>query len=306
MPKIRIVLHGKAAGDARVRTAVHTLRQDGRDVEVRVTWEPGDAARLTAEAVAEAYTGTIDCIIAGGGDGTINEVFAAAYAAGLPGACSLGVLPLGTANDFAHATGVPVTDVTAALQLAASAKPRLIDVGFLNGKPFINLVSGGFGSRVTVETDPELKRRLGGLAYVLTGISRFAELSANRGSFRAEGFLWEGRFVAVAIGNGRQAGGGVPLCPDALLDDGLLDLMILPELDHAARLDAVSRLLKEGARGVRAELVTARSPWIEYEAHDDLNVNLDGEPSLAKRFRVECRRRVLPVRLGESALFSRA
>jgi len=306
MPKIRIVLHGKAAGDARVRTAVHTLRQDGRDVEVRVTWEPGDAARLTAEAVAEAHTGTIDCIIAGGGDGTINEVFAAAYAAGLPGACSLGVLPLGTANDFAHATGVPVTDLTAALQLAASAKPRLIDVGFLNGKPFINLVSGGFGSRVTVETDPELKRRLGGLAYVLTGISRFAELSANRGSFRAEGFSWEGRFVAVAIGNGRQAGGGVPLCPDALLDDGLLDLMILPELDHAARLDAVSRLLKEGARGVRAELVTARSPWIEYEAHDDLNVNLDGEPSLAKRFRVECRRRVLPVRLGDSALFSSA
>jgi lipid kinase YegS len=306
MPKIRIVLHGKAAGDARVRTAVHTLRQDGRDVEVRVTWEPGDAARLTAEAVAEAHAGNIDCIIAGGGDGTINEVFAAAYAAGLPAACSLGVLPLGTANDFAHATGVPVTDLTVALQLAASAKPRWIDVGFLNGKPFINLVSGGFGSRVTVETDPVLKRRLGGLAYVLTGISRFAELSANRGSFRAEGFSWEGRFVAVAIGNGRQAGGGVPLCPDALLDDGLLDLMILPELDHAARLDAVSRLLKDGARGVRAELVTARSPWIEYEAQDDLNVNLDGEPSLAKRFRVECRRRVLPVRLGESPLVSSA
>jgi lipid kinase YegS len=306
VPKIRIVLHGKAAGDARARTAVHTLRQDGRDVEVRVTWEPGDAARLTAEAVAEAHAGNIDCIIAGGGDGTINEVFAAAYAAGLPAACSLGVLPLGTANDFAHATGVPVTDLTAALQLAASAKPRWIDVGFLNGKPFINLVSGGFGSRVTVETDPVLKRRLGGLAYVLTGISRFAELSANRGSFRAEGFSWEGRFVAVAIGNGRQAGGGVPLCPDALLDDGLLDLMILPELDHAARLDAVSRLLKDGARGVRAELVTARSPWIEYEAQDDLNVNLDGEPSLAKRFRVECRRRVLPVRLGDTALFSSA
>jgi lipid kinase YegS len=304
MPKIRIVLHGKAAGDARVRTAVHTLRQDGRDVEVRVTWEPGDAARLTAEAVAEAHASDIDCIIAGGGDGTINEVFAAAYVAGLPAACSLGVLPLGTANDFAHATGVPVTDLTAALQLAASAQSRWIDVGFLNGKPFINLVSAGFGSRITVETDPELKRRLGGLAYVLTGISRFAELSANRGSFRAEAFSWEGRFVAVAIGNGRQAGGGVPLCPDALLDDGLLDLMILPELDHAARLDAFSRLLREGAAGVRAELVTARSPWIEYEAQDDLNVNLDGEPSLAKRFRVECRRRVLPVRLGDSALFS--
>jgi lipid kinase YegS len=299
---LRIVLHGKAASDARVRNAVHALRKDGHGVEVRVTWEPGDAARLTAEAVADADAGKLDCIVAGGGDGTINEVFAAAYAAGLPDGLSLGVLPLGTANDFAHAAGVPIKDLTAALQLAAGAAPQRIDVGFLNGRPFINLVSGGFGSRITVETDPELKRRLGGLAYVLTGISRFAELSANRGSFRAEGFSWKGNFVAVAIGNGRQAGGGVPLCPDALLDDGLLDLMILPELDHAARLDAFSHLLREGAAGIRTELVTARSSWIEYEADSELNVNLDGEPTLVKRFRVECRRRVLPVRLGESPL----
>ena len=170
--------------------------------------------------------------------------------------------------------------------------------------PFINLVSGGFGSRVTVETDPELKRRLGGLAYLLTGISHFAELSANHGSFRAEGFSWKGRFVAVAIGNGRQAGGGVPLCPDALVDDGLLDLMILPELDRAARLDVFTHLLREGAAGARTKLVATRSSWIEYKSEDDLNVNLDGEPRLLKRFRVECRKRVLPVRLGESALLS--
>ena len=257
MAGIRIILHGKAAGDARVRTAVHTLRRDGHVVEVRVTWEPGDAARLAAEAIAEAGAAAkINSIVAGGGDGTINEVFAAAYAAGLPAGCSLGVLPLGTANDFAHSAGIPLEDPTAALQLAASGPLHWIDMGLLNGKPFINLVTGGFGSRVTVETDPELKRRLGGLAYLLTGVSHFAELSANHGSFRAEGFSWAGRFVAVAIGNGRQAGGGVPLCPDALVDDGLLDLMILPELDRAARLDAFTRLLREGAAAIRAELVT--------------------------------------------------
>ena len=179
MASIRIILHGKAAGDARVRTAVCALRKEGHVVEVRVTWEPGDAARLTAEAVADLGGGKIGCIVAGGGDGTINEVFAAAYAAGLPTECCLGVLPLGTANDFAHSVGVPLQDMTAALQLAATAIPRWIDVGLVNGKPFVNLVSGGFGSRVTVETDPELKRRLGGLAYAITGISRFAELSAK-------------------------------------------------------------------------------------------------------------------------------
>ena len=94
------------------------------------------------------------------------------------------------------------------------------------------------------------------------------------------------------------------LCPDALVDDGLLDLLILPEPDRAARLDAFTHLLREGAAGVRAGLVTTRSSWIEYESEDDLNVNLDGEPTLLKRFRVECRKCVLPVRIGESSLLS--
>lgn len=304
MTDIRIILHGKSAGNVPLRAAVHALRNDGHVVEVRVTWEPGDAARLTTEAVGEAGRGKVDCVVAGGGDGTINEVFAAAYGAGLPARCSLGVLPLGTANDFAHSTGIPTQDMKAALQIAASSPPRWIDIGLVNDKPFINLVSGGFGSRVTVETDPKLKQRLGGLAYAITGISHFAELSANQGRFRGEGFSWEGHFLVLAIGNGRQAGGGIPLCPNALIDDGLLDLMILPELDHAARLDAFSHLLHEGADSIRAKMVTTRSSWIEYELSDDLNINLDGEPMILKRFRVECRQRALPVHLGETALLS--
>ena len=290
MATIRIILHGKAAADARVRAAVETVRTDGHVVEVRVTWESGDATRMTTEAVALAAQGKIDCIVAGGGDGTINEVFAATYAAGLPGQCSLGILPLGTANDFAHSAGVPVKDMTAALRLAASAPPRWIDVGLVNGRVFVNLLSGGFGSRVTVETDPRLKQRLGGLAYAITGISHFAELSENRGIFRAEDFSWEGPFLAIAIGNGRQAGGGISLCPDALIDDGLLDLMVLPTVDRAARLEAFSDLLREGAQSIRAKLVTKRSSWIEYESDQDLNINLDGEPVVVKQFRVECRR----------------
>jgi lipid kinase YegS len=259
---------------------------------------------LTGEAVAQAALRKIDCIIAGGGDGTINEVFAAAHAAGLPEGCCLGIIPLGTANDFAHAAAVPIADIAAALRIATSAPARLIDVGLLDGRLFVNMVSGGFGSRITVETDPELKQRLGGLAYAVTGIAHFSELSENRGMFRAEGFSWQGPFLALAIGNGRQAGGGIPLCPDALIDDGLLDLTILPAMDRPARLDAFSRLLREGAAGIRSKLVATRSPWIEYQSAHDLNVNLDGEPAVLSRFRVECLKRSLPVRLGESALLS--
>jgi lipid kinase YegS len=261
---------------------------------------------LTGEAAAQVGLPKIDCIVAGGGDGTINEVFAAAHAAGLPEGCCLGIIPLGTANDFAHAAAVPTADITTALRMAASTPPRLIDVGLLNDRLFVNLVSGGFGSRITIEPEPKLKELWGGWAYALTGIARFSELSEYRGLFRAEGFTWQGPFLALAIGNGRQAGGGIPLCPEALIDDGLLDLTILPAMDHSARLDAFSHLLREGASGIRKKLVTTRSPWIEYQSEHNLNVNLDGEPAVLTRFRVECRQRALPVRLGESALLSNA
>jgi lipid kinase YegS len=301
---MRIILHGKACADPRLRMAVQASREHGHRVEVRVTWEAGDVKRLTAEAVREADEGRVDCIVAGGGDGTVNEVFAAAWSARLPPACSLGIVPLGTANDFARSAGIPADDLAASLDLAASAAPRPIDIGLINGRVFVNLVSGGFGSRVTAETDPRLKAQLGGLAYAMTGVARFAELSANHGRFRAGDFSWEGEFLAVSIGNGRYAGGGIPLCPDALLDDGLLDLVIIPALDRSARFDAFSHLLREGAASLRSKLPTARSSWITYESEPGLNVNLDGEPTVLKSFRAEARRCVLPVRLGQAAALS--
>ena len=304
MTNMRIILHGKACADARLRAAVRGCREHGHGVEVRVTWESGDAQRLTAEAVRDAEEGHIDCIVAGGGDGTVNEVFAAAWAAQLPPACSLGIVPLGTANDFARSAGIPADDFAATLHIAASAVPRPIDVGLIDGRMFVNLLSGGFGSRVTAETDPRLKAQLGGLAYAITGVARFAELTANRGRFRAGDFSWEGEFLALAIGNWRYAGGGIPLCPDAVLNDGLLDLVIVPALDRSARHDALSHLLREGAAGLRSKLLTTRSSWITYESEGQLNVNLDGEPVLLKSFRVEARRGVLPVRLGQAAALS--
>lgn len=304
MTNIRVILHGKAAADERVRAAVQIARKQGHHVEVRVTWEIGDTERLTVEAVHEAEQRGIDCIVAGGGDGTVNAVFAAAYGAGLPATCSLGILPLGTANDFARTADIPADDMAAALLIAANATPRPIDMGLIDGQLFVNLVSGGFGSRVTAETDPRLKKQLGGLAYAMTGIARFTELVANHGRFTADGFEWEGDFLSLAIGNGRYAGGGIPLCPDALLDDGLLDLMIIPALDQTSRFDIFSRLLLEGTSGLRSKLPTVRSSWISYESDHELNINLDGEPRALKSFRVEAQRRVLPVRLGEAAFLS--
>ncbi|EIZ79258.1 hypothetical protein WSK_2103 [Novosphingobium sp. Rr 2-17] len=299
---VLLILNGKAAENQQVRDAVRAVRADGHHVEVRVTWESGDAARFAQQAVTEARQGRVDRIVAGGGDGTVSAVFAAALAAGSLGQCSFGVLPLGTANDFARSIGIPVDDLTAALRLPLASPAHWIDMGVLDGCPFVNLVTGGFGSRVTAETDPALKRALGGFAYVLTGLRRARELAACKGRFTAQDFSWEGSFLSFAIGNGRQAGGGIPLCPEALLDDGELDLMILPELNPEARLDAVGRYLQDGAGTVESFKITARSPWIAFEADEDIFINLDGEPQSVRNFRVECRRKVLPVHLGHALL----
>src|SRR3546814_6724456 len=93
---------------------------------------------------------------------------------------------------------------------------------------------------------------------------------------------------SLAIGNGRQAGGGIPLCPDALIDDGLLDLLIVPKIDLTA--------------GREPMTVRARSPWIEFEADEDVSISIDGEPDQVRGFRAECRSRALPVHLGHDLL----
>ncbi|RKF17666.1 lipid kinase YegS [Altericroceibacterium spongiae] len=303
MTRIRIILHGKAAGNMQVRAAVTKLRAEGHEIGVRVTWEAGDARRLAREAVEDARREKIERIVAGGGDGTFNEVFASAWLASPPAYCSFGILPLGTANDFAHSTDIPTQDPEAALRLIVSTSPRLMDVGLLNGAPFFNLVSGGFGSQVTAQTDPALKRHVGGLAYVLSGLSRLKDLEACRGRFRTDDFEWEGRFLAFALGNGRQAGGGISLCPAACLDDGQIDLFILPEVLRDARARAMHGLLLEGPESLEKLAVRTRSDRIFFEADEDVSVNLDGEPRQVRHCQIECRARALPVHVGSHGLF---
>ena len=102
------------------------------------------------------------------------------------------------------------------------------------------------------------------------------------------GFDWEGEFIALGIGNGRQAGGGQALCPEALLDDGLLDLTVVPPLDGEL-LATLGTALAEGKDAALDRVAVRRAlPWVEIEAAQPLTLNLDGEPVQATRFRIEC------------------
>jgi lipid kinase YegS len=275
--KAWLILHGKQALNEEVRAAVADLREQGWDLAVRLTWEGGDGERLVAEGLAAGYP----TLIAGGGDGTLRDVAEALHRAG--GGASLALLPLGTANDFARAAGVPLAPAEALALL--EQEPRPVDLGLAGERAFLNMATGGFGSNVTANTSEELKKVLGGAAYFLTGLSRFSEVRSAFGRFQAPGFAWEGDFLALGIGNGRQAGGGHLLCPDALADDGLLDVCIVPAAQDVV--GTLATLLSGGINGLQSVAIGARVPWLEVEAAEGLDLNLDGEPleSRGLRFR---------------------
>src|SRR5476651_1274858 len=293
--KALLILHGKQALNEDVRAAVEGKRKEGWNLAVRLTWEAGDAQRLVGEALAAGYTQ----IIAGGGDGTLRDI--AEAMAAHSNESSLVLMPLGTANDFARAAGISL-EPARALELLDSA-PVSIDLGEVDGQVFLNMATGGFGSNVTANTSEDLKKLLGGAAYLFTGLSRFSELHAAYGELQGPDFHWKGDLLALGIGNGRQAGGGHPLCPEALVDDGLLDISILPAPQEMI---GTLRELMTGGWGLDNLFVRARLPWVEIKVSEGLYLNLDGEPLHSDSLRFEVRPAALRLHLPEdSPLLSR-
>lgn len=289
--KAMLILHGKQAVNEEVRSAVGGLRERGWTLDVRLTWEAGDAQRLVTEALAAGFRQ----VVAGGGDGTLRDV-AEAMAQARSDA-SLALLPLGTANDFAKAAGIPLEPAAALDLLEQPARP--VDLGKVGDQMFLNMATGGFGSQVTANTSEDLKKVLGAAAYLFTGLSRFSELQAASVELQGPDFHWQGELLALGIGNGRQAGGGHVLCPDAWVDDGLLDIGILPAPQEM--IGALRDLLAGEGLFVRARL-----PWVEIKSSQGVDINLDGEPLQADSLRFEACPAALRLHLpADSPLLSR-
>jgi len=278
----RLVLNGKGAANPAVRVAINGLRRAGNTIEVRTTWESGDAARLAVEAMSDR----VDRLVAGGGDGTINEIVNGLLGASERPDVALGILPLGTANDFARGCGIPL-EPRDALALAIEGTPVAVDAGKANDQYFMNVASGGFGAEVTTSTPPDLKRVMGGGAYALVGILTALKLEPYQGRMKGPDGDEDHAALVMAVGNGRQAGGGFQVTPNALLNDGLLDVMIVRDFPGAA----LGQVLDELQKMDRAdnEFVYYRQlPVVEIEADREAPVNLDGEPQRWNNMRFEC------------------
>ncbi|MFC7337300.1 lipid kinase YegS [Haloferula chungangensis] len=282
---MRIILNGKKAGLESVRSAIRHAREEG-PLEVRVTWESGDIERLVGEALAEGCSR----LVVGGGDGSVKEITDALMKYPAERRPELAILPLGTANDFATACGI-TADPVGALKLARQGEVHWIDVVSANNEYFINVASGGFGAQVTANTPVGLKNFLGGGAYTLAGVVQALGFEPYDGKVRMPDEVVLGKMVIGAVCNGRQAGGGQQLAPDARINDGFLEVVGLLDFPPSHTRQVLEELRDREVSGTYVKRF--KVPWVEWESEVEMPINLDGEPIKSTKIRFEVQPKAL-------------
>ncbi|MEN8200326.1 MAG: lipid kinase YegS, partial [Thermodesulfobacteriota bacterium] len=213
--------------------------------------------------------------IGGGGDGTVNELAHGLALLDGQSRPALGILPLGTANDFATCCTIPAEPLPA-LRLALESPPTPVDLVQANDRYFINVASAGFGAAVTTETPVELKNFLAGGAYTLMGIIKAMNFSPYPVRLLSEQYEYEGEAVIGAICNGRQAGGGQILAPTAYINDAVFDVLIAKAFPATALEQVVNEIKAPSPDG--EFIICFQASWLESYADKPIPVNLDGEP----------------------------
>jgi diacylglycerol kinase (ATP) len=165
---------------------------------------------------------TADRIVIGGGDGTISKALPELLQLGKP----LAVLPLGTANDFARSLGL-LEDSVAAARVALHGRAHKIDVGLVNGQPFLNAASVGIAAKVSKAQSKKLKRTWRVLSYVIALLGVAREARPFHVELAIDGASWSGLVYQVTIANGRYHGGGLVVAEHAAIDDGKLNLYVV-------------------------------------------------------------------------------
>jgi diacylglycerol kinase (ATP) len=271
------VIFNPAARGNKARHFRRHLGDMAGDCAFKATAAAGDARRLAAESVAEGF----EIIVAVGGDGTVNEVLNGIGDApeGFERA-RLGVLPLGTVNVFARELDIPMRLERAwnILRQGNEIKIDLPRVEFTaNGKKesryFAQLAGAGLDARAIELVSWKLKKKAGPLAYVVAGFQALAERQSKT-TVRANGKTLEGELVLA--GNGKFYGGSIAIFPRADLDDGLLEVCVLPQVNLGTLLRCAPNFLLH--RKLPEKIVKRISaPTFELSSENQVAFELDGE-----------------------------
>jgi diacylglycerol kinase (ATP) len=252
-----------------VEAAVQRL--DG--ATLRTTEEPGDAQHIARAAAGEGC----EFVIAAGGDGTINEVvngLAEHFAS-----VQLGIIPVGTGNDFARSINVP-TDIDAAVDLLLRQQTQTVDVVRVTSdavRYFINVSAGGFSGLVDEKLTEEMKRTWGPLAYLRSAAEALPDMTNYHTSIVFDDEQEQQiETYNIVIANARYVAGGIPIAPEAQIDDGLVDVLIVP----VASIPQLALLVPQILLGqhLGSNLIhVRRARKVRVEAQPGMWFNADGE-----------------------------
>jgi diacylglycerol kinase (ATP) len=238
-----------------------------------ISWEiietagPGDATELAREAAA----GGANIVVAAGGDGTVGEVVN-----GLVGTeAALGVIPMGTGNDFARSIGLG-GDVDKAIFNLLEGVPMAIDVGRTQGRYFVNVAGCGFDAVVAQRVNRGFKSLHGTSAYLAAVWQTLWEYRASQIRLTLDAEVIESKAMLCSVANARYYGGGMRIAPDAMLTDGLYDICLLEEVGKVEFLRAFPRVFK-GTHTTHPAVKMRRSKYVKVESDRPLPVLVDGE-----------------------------
>ncbi|WP_096271557.1 diacylglycerol kinase [Paucisalibacillus globulus] len=273
MKRARIIYNptsGREAFKKELPAVLEKLEKAGYEASAHATTGEGDAVKAARIAVERKY----DIVIAAGGDGTINEVVnGLAEQEYRP---KLGVIPVGTTNDFARALTIPRDSIQKAVDVIIEDQSMLLDIGKVNDQYFINIAGGGKLTELTYEVPSKLKTMIGQMAYYFKGIEMLPSLKPARVKIEYDGNVIEEDIMLFLISNTNSVGGFEKLAPDACLDDGYFDLLILRKTNLAEFIRIASLALR-GAHLEDKHVIYSKAKHIKVTPDEKMQLNIDGE-----------------------------
>lgn len=240
-----------------------------------MTSQPKEATSLTMEGLEEGF----DSIVAVGGDGTINEVAMGIIQKGYG---TLGIIPGGTGNDLARSLDVPLDPEEALYSLLGGTKKH-IDFGKINGRLFLNVASMGLDAEIVKRTEIIKKIIKGSVAYTISLIATLVVYKPKRLTIELDEETIEMDAMLAAIANGKYYGGGMKICPMALLNDGYFHVVIVRKLNKF-RLLTLFPLVFKGSHVNLTDIVKIyKSKKVKLKFDKELLLNIDGEIITAKK-----------------------
>ncbi|MFS0752650.1 diacylglycerol kinase [Oceanobacillus sp. 1P07AA] len=273
MKKARIIYNPTSGREAIKRALPNILEKlevAGFETSTHATTCEGDATEAAKIAVERRY----DLVIAAGGDGTINEVInGLAEQEHRP---QLGIIPAGTTNDFARALHIP-RDIDKAVDVIIEGNTMELDIGRVNDDHyFINIAGGGKLTELTYEVPSKLKTLLGQLAYYIKGIEMLPFLKATRVRIEYDDQVLEDDIMLFLISNTNSVGGFEKLAPDAKLNDGYFDLLILKKTNLAEFIQ-IATLALRGDHFRSKNIIYTQAKHIKVSNEEKMQLNIDGE-----------------------------